>query len=543
MHPLVERALDEARGAWRFRWSGLIVAWVLALAGWTFLFFQQDVYEAKASLFVDTKTALKPMLAGLAVEQDVNQHLNYARQSLLAGPQLEKIALQTQLLSEADLKARDRELRLNAFRRRINLTVRTANEAQGEAAGTIYSVAYNDSNRPRALRVVQTLLKTLIDETVGGNREGSANAQSFIEARVQEYAKHLSDSEDRLARFKQQNIGMMPGEGGGYFARLQAEMDALKGVEDRLHVAEAKRSELLRQLHGGAPLAAAPAPAAAPAAGGGAAAAAGGDTATRIRETQAKLDELLLRFTEKHPEVIATRATLAELNRRREAELAALRQGDLGAAVATGAGANPVYQALQLGLNQADVDVASLRTELASRQQKVGELRRLLGTMPQIEAELARLNRDYEINRAQYAQMLDRLQKAKLGEAADEAGSVRFEVVQPPTAAFQPVSPLRGPLNAAILMVALVLGAGFAYLLNVLQPVYVSARELAEHARVQVIGTVGTPLTTALRALRLRDRRWFVAGVAGLLVIFVALVIRDQMVISATIDQLSAGST
>jgi hypothetical protein len=36
-----------------------------------------------------------------------------------------------------------------------------------------------------------------------------------------------------------------------------------------------------------------------------------------IAETQAQLDELLQRYDEKHPDVIATRETLAELKQRR----------------------------------------------------------------------------------------------------------------------------------------------------------------------------------------------------------------------------------
>lgn len=537
MHPLVESSIDEIRSAWRFRWAAVAVAWILALGGWLFVYLMPDVYEAKASLFVDTKTALKPMLAGLAVEQDVNQHLNYARQSLLAGPQLAKIAQQTGVLSEQALAGQQREIRLDAFRRRINLTVRIANEAQGEAAGTIYGVAYDDGDRNRAVRVVTTLLQTLIDDTVGGKRAGSENAQSFLEARLQEYAKHLSDSEDKLARFKQQNIGMMPGEGGGYFARLQAEMDASKAVEEKLRVAESRRTEVARQLRGGAVLAAAAAPAIpAPGAPG-----AGVDTATRIRETQAKLDELLLRYTERHPEVRATRETLEELKKRRQAELDALQRGDVGAAAASGVGGNPMYQALQLNLNQADVDVASLRTELTTHQQKVVELRRLLGTMPQIEAEFARLNRDFEINRAQYAQMLDRLQKAKLGEEADQAGSVRFEVVQPATAAFQPVSPLRTPLNSAILMGALVLGCAFAYLLHLIKPVFVSVRDLAEQSRIRVLGSVSLLMSAAEVARQRRDQLLLTATVVALVAVFVGLVVTNHAGGPASGNDLLAG--
>ena len=49
------------------------------------------------------------------------------------------------------------------------------------------------------------------------------------------------------------------------------------------------------------------------------------DTASQIVELQAQLDELLLKYTDKHPDVIAARAQLAELKRRRAAEVTGAR--------------------------------------------------------------------------------------------------------------------------------------------------------------------------------------------------------------------------
>ena len=93
-------------------------------------------------------------------------------------------------------------------------------------------------------------------------------------------------------------------------------------------------------------------------------------------------------------------------------------------AAATGASANPIYQSIQLALNQVDVEIAGLKGELSDHQQKVTELRRMVDTMPQVEAEYARLNRDYNVNKAQYTALVERLEKARLGEEAEAKGSI-----------------------------------------------------------------------------------------------------------------------
>ncbi len=69
------------------------------------------------------------------------------------------------------------------------------------------------------------------------------------------------------------------------------------------------------------------------------------------------------------------------------------------------------------------------------------ELRQLVGTAPQVEAEYAQLTRDYDVNKTQYAALLANYDKSKLGQRADDAGSVRFQEVQTPTVSYYPVAP------------------------------------------------------------------------------------------------------
>src|SRR5256885_15164605 len=117
----------------------------------------------------------------------------------------------------------------------------------------------------------------------------------------------------------------------------------------------------------------------------------GTDTASAIRETQGRLDELLLRFTDKHPDVIAARRTLEDLKKRQQLELQASRHGDQAAIAASGLGANPVYQGIKLQLSQAEVEAAAARRQVADREGRIAELRKMINTAPQVDAEYARL--------------------------------------------------------------------------------------------------------------------------------------------------------
>ena len=518
MNPHFDKALDEIRGTWRYRWLGVSVASLLAVAGWLLVFALPDRYGARASVLVDTRTALKPALEGLALQQDVGVELSYVRESLLTNLRLLGVARQVGILADSITDPVREERAIAALRRHIVLTMKNADDRpeSGTSGGTTYGIQYQDTNRSRALGVVSVLLQTLVDETLGGKRQGSESAQQFLESQVKDYEQRLRNAENRLADFKSRNFGLMPAEQGGYFAELQKETDAIEDTRTKLLVAESRRAALERQLHGDAAVSAS----AAVTVAGGAGGSMGVDTVSRIAQTRAHLDELLTKYTDRHPDVIETRKNLAELESRRAAEIESLKNGDAAAAASSGASANPVYQNIQLALNHADVDIADLRTQLAQREAKTRQLRQLLHTAPQVEAEYAQLNRDYDVNKAQYTALLSSYEKARLGERADNAGSVKFEIVEPPIVSTAPVWPKRSVWLAAVLLISLAGGMAVANRLGRLRPLVGSASGLAQLTGVPILAEVGTAFPTRARKVKRRQILGFAAVATCLMMAF-----------------------
>ncbi len=518
MNQLIDAVLEATRSAWRFRGWGLLAAYLIAVPGWLYVFALQDRYEASARIFVDTLSPLHPVLQGLTVDQDVMAQLNFVRQSLLDGPQLEKIARDTGVLTARTQNPRDQEGVLQDLQKRVGISVSSASPHDNEraTAGSIYDITYRDNDRARSLRVVQMLLTTLIEHTQGGRRAGSESAQKFLETQIRQHESQLRAAEDRLAQFKGSNLSALPAEQGGYFAQLQTELAATEKAQTALSIALSRRAELERQLRStaltaatvGTPMLGLPGKITAD------------DTVSRIRETEAELDELRLKFTEQYPEVIATREKLQELQLRRAAELERLRGGDTNTIASSGASANPVYQSIQVGLNTADLEIASLRAELQQHAIRTKELRQRLDSASRVESDYATLTRDYNASQAEYSALLANYAKARLGEQADSTGAVRFEILQPPRASIVPVFPMRGPLLAAVLGGALLVGAVLAYLLHRLRPVVGSMRNLADLTQLPVFGVVGFAFPEQLsRAERAASRR-FAGLAAGLLVAF-----------------------
>src|SRR5690606_19584299 len=378
---------------------------------------------------------------------------------------------------------------------------------------------FTDRSREKSLAVVDTLLNTFVEETLGSKRTGQESAQRFIDEQIADYERRLTEAEQRLADFKRRNVGAMPGSDGDYFARLQAEMGSVDQLRRNLSLAETRREEIRRQLSGETPVIFGIN------AGSGGQRQEAGDLNSRIQEMEGRLEEMLLRYTEKHPEVIALQDTLAELRQRQHEELERISRGEgASGSLSSSLASNPIYRELQADLNRAEIQIAELRHDLAQRSARVDELRRLIDTVPEVEAELARLNRDYDITRARYLELVERRETAKLSDSAERQGTVKFQIIDPPAVGFEPIAPNRALMLVAVLVFAIGAGGALAYLLNMLRPVYQNTRMLASHTGLPVLGCVSRTRTEADVA-RARWNTLALSGAVGLLILVCAVVV------------------
>jgi len=475
-----------ARALWHRRWWAVIAAWLLCVLAWVFVLLLPDKFQATARVYVDARTPLKTYVKDIAIEQDFAAQLALVREALLSRPQLEAVARKTNLdagvTTTAGMDALIASLQKQIVVTSTSMSQPTWNQQQSDA---LYTISYQHPNRDKSVEVVRTLLDNFVEGTLSGNRSGANEAQGFLQNQIKDLEKRLSEAEARLAEFKKHNVGMLPGERGDFFARLETEMNGLSQAQTSLAVALSRRDELKRQLAAArqfTPGTSNPV--------GASGAAATSDVSTRIQESEARLEELLLRFTEKHPEVIALRQTIAELKEREAKELAELQRGGQGTGAIRSLSVNPVYQQIQMQLNQVEVDIASLRGGVAQHEKEVAALTRLRDSAPEVEQEFSRLNRDYNVLKTQYEALVARLEQARVTDNAAQSGIVRFEVIDPPRAGTSPVWPNRRMFMAAVLMLGLGAGIAIGVLPHLLRPTFDNTAALARVTGLPVLGSV-----------------------------------------------------
>lgn len=490
MQEIIGQLISHIRSTWRYHWYMVLVACPLCIGGWIMVQTLPDQYEASARVYLDTASVLRPLMRGLAVDTNVRSQIDIMTKTLLSRPNLEKVARMTDL----DLKAKSPD-QMNELIDKLGNKIELEEVPRSR---DFYKIKYEDNNPQLAKKVVQALLTIFVESTLGESRKDTDVAQSFLDQQIKEYEARLVESENRLRDFKRHNIGRMPGEGKDYYESLQASIGDLEQAQMQLNEAENRRKELQRQLEDADSQ---PSPLFSTATAGTSMTP---ELDARINNLQTRLDELLLNYTDQHPDVIAVKRTIEDLEKQKKEVLAAQAKANQGRDDSQPT--NPYQAQLKLAVSEADANVAALKARVTAFQQRVDQLKKLVDIIPEVEAQLKQLNRDYDVTKSNYELLLARRESASMSEQMDQnSNAVKFRVVDPPFVPPLPSGPNRPLLTTGALGGGIVAGLVFAIFLAQLNPTFDSRRALMEATNLPVLGGVSMIWTDAQSRKKRRD--------------------------------------
>jgi polysaccharide chain length determinant protein (PEP-CTERM system associated) len=501
MHELAERILSYLHAAWRYRWSAAILAWLLAVGGWITVSRMPNQYEASARVYVDTQSVLRPLLAGVAVMPNVNQVVTMMSRTLISRPNVDKV-----------IRMADMDIKLRTPEERERMITRLTKQLTIKSAGSenLYTIAFTDNDPQLAKRVVQSLLTLFVEGSLGSKRKDSDSARRFINGQLKSYNEKLIAAEQAVTEFKRRHMGLMGGEGRGYYARMAEADAALSQARLELKEAENSRDAIKGQLTGDTPMWLGEQ---------GAVEAANPEIDGRIQSFQQKLDNLRLNYTDQHPDIIAITRMMEQLKEQKKKE-AKLRKPS----AAPGQTQNPVVQQLSIALAEAEAGIASRKARVAEFERRYNALKEKAYAIPQMDAQYTQLTRDYEVTKKNYENLLARRESAEIsGDMETSTTVVDFRVIDPPQVPSEPKAPNRPLLVSAVLIAALGIGAGFALLLSQLRPTVGNERRLREVSGLPVFGTVIMAWTDEQMAKRKKGLAAFALSFLGLLSAYAAL--------------------
>ncbi len=364
-----------------------------------------------------------------------------------------------------------------------------------------------------------------MDENARQRESIAEGTDQFLAAEVETARARLQETEKRLEAYKKQFGGQLPEQMQTNLSALQSLQTQMQGLTESINRDRGEVLLVQRELSdltgvgvgsGGTEVIDVP------------------PIATAYDEALAKaraaLEALDQRLTADHPDVVRQRRIVADLEERvQNAQLQRPLSG--GAPAPSQARLSPTELARRNRITELrqreqllNQQVVNRQRELQTRQSQAAGYQARLDAVPQREAEMLGLVRDYETLKDRFNTLLARSEEAKVSANMERRQvSEQFRITEPPRVPEQPYSPDRRRLT----MLGAAAGLGFAVLLvGILEYRDTSFRtdqDLIQALALPVVAVVPTLLTAAERLAR-RRRRWMLSS-GGLAVLLVAGVV------------------
>lgn len=524
---------QEMLRAWPNRWLGFAIALVIATGVGLVVTILPDQYQSKAKVYINSAVILEPLIQGLAVEDDSENRVRLLRvlqSSLVNRENLERLIKTPGMGFDASTAA-SRSRAMEMIRAGVTVT---------EEEQNLFAIDVVDTNPVRARNVAHGLLSLFIERNVNDARNQLTAAREFLDKQIAEYEVKLRALEQQIAEFQVNNVDTLGPT--AYQARLAAARNALREAQVARTVAVQTRDRIQVEIAGGQGSQAALIEGSLPA------------VVDRLNALQAQLNTLLMQYTERHPDVVATRREIQQLSEQYglgDAAAAAAQPISTvpggpspatavdsavgapapGAPASRTATAQPaslaapasapsgVISGAKMRLLQANFAVAEADRRIAVAQAELSIVEQMMSSAPIAETRLEDLNRDLAVQKENYEQLLRRRESARMRTAADMAsGTEQFRIIMTPSVPEEPAGPDRRTFLLLGALFAVGAGAGLAYALGLLRGTFVSAAEAEAALGLPVIARLSDRQGVLSRVSRSADALVLLGGIAALFI-------------------------
>jgi len=431
-------------------------------------------YRSSSTIGV-TSPAVSPNILGSAIPFDNQERLRAISQQLLSLPILARVVKEEELATDGSVEAQVARLRRN-----IQISVPDPVATTSEPRHIdMFVVAYSDKEPTLAQRVTNRLASVFVDENARTRTAQATDASAFIGSQLAESQTRLAALDARLRAAKEAHIGQLPEQMGSNVQRLavlraqiETNATALRNEQDRLSMVDQQidamttgRADAVAFVGGADALP---------------------SSETRILALEKELAAARTMYTSKHPDVIALEESLAEARRdaaqeRHRTPADRLAQLQL----------NPTYRKLVVDRDAIRLRIRDLQRETSDAQRQVTTYQARMEAAPMVEQQLTSLQRDYDLERQQYADLSSKQHAAGIAEtvARNRTGE-QFAILYPANFPSEPTKPV--PLRVMLIAILAGIGLGVGLMLGseYFDDSIHEARELKDEFDLPVIGTI-----------------------------------------------------
>jgi len=409
-----ELTMDDYLAMLRRRMKVILIPALLApLAGFLVSYVFPAKYTSQSLVLVEA-----PKIPDAVVQQvfteDLTQHITTIQQRVLSParlrPMVERLGL-----AKAGQNADDvvNNIQLNMQIQSVitdlaQIGVGGKKKPGGSPVPGFY-VNYTASTAREAQQICTDLTSMLLEEDLRSRQDASQGTTDFLTKQVADAKQSLDDLDKKLAAFKNQHMGQLPGDEdsnmkilGGLNSQLDANTQNLnRATQDKSYT----ESLLAQQLSTWKTSQSASNPQ---------------TLQTQLSQLQAQLIDQQARYTDDHPDVIKTQADIAQVKKKlAEVNEASTKEGDV--ANDKGSGSEPPeIRQLRLQIHQYQDLIAQATRDQKKLQQEIAVYQGRVASSPAIEGEYKELARDYDNAQKVYQDDLAKQSTSKMATQAEQ---------------------------------------------------------------------------------------------------------------------------
>lgn len=502
----------------RRRWIILLCVVATFCASLVSLAFVPRQYQSSATLLIEERKPLvrelEQVIGGLGAagsdrrteEQRIAQIIGYVR----SRPFLERVVKILKMTEDPTLRERAKarqtrypELSVDEIGVRLLVEHLQKRIGVGSSGPGLYTFVVRDYTPGTAQLISKWISELFIDLTMQKELERIRAARNFGADQLRVYQEQLSSSENALEQYQSSiiqrglnNMLVRP-------ENLGAAENLYRRLSDDASTARARVGPFFR---------------------------AASDAGIATVETLLREDPDITSLTDKFRNA---------LDRKMEAELSAVSSpGGLSSANATLAGSRTqLYQGLEGKAETlrpdassesrrslaayvfADVDATAQRNAAENLKRSIDSLTRSARSQPAANIELTRLQNDVERNRQLLQSFQAQMIASDISQAVETTDlGLRIEIVDPAQLPLEPSWPNRKKILVLAALLGPVLGVGFAFLSEMLDPTLRTLEDIQRVAPEPVLGTLPLLDETMTRQTGFR-RYWLPVTLGGLVVL------------------------
>ena len=315
-----------------------------------------------------------------------------------------------------------------------------------------FYVNYTASTARGAQQICADLTSMVIEEDLKMRQEQTNGTTDFLTRQVEDAKNHIDDLDKRLAAFKNQHMGQLPGDEDNnlkILMGLNSQLDANTQSLNRANQDKAYTESLLAQQL---------------AAWKASQSASNPQTLQQqLSQLQAQLIDLQARYTSDHPDVIKTQADIAQV-KKKLAELNDTSAKTTDTADDKQSGSDPPeIRQLRLQVHQYEDLITQATRDQKKLQQEIDVYQKRVASSPVIEEEYKELARDYDNAQKVYQDDLAKQSTSRMASQVEQQQQgEQMALLNPATLPDLPSFPNRLFFAGGGLGAGLLLGLGLA---------------------------------------------------------------------------------